>query len=340
MGKSLLIITLGISLIISFIILKLNTNATHGVETAVSKFDETHARLIANSAVEIQLEKLRRDKNLRGNFSGNLMNGTYSGSISGPDNDIVIRATSNFQKVEHKVVVEATRFDLNMPSLFGAMTVSTSTLPDVKITGDVTIDGHDYLYTELKPGNMTYTENPTGIDLPGIALDDLTLQSHIKLQGSTTVTGSAQYGETGNTYPWIDVSNNFGFSADKVVYSSGEVKNATFGDMTNPQITLINGNVTLNGGTGAGVLVINGNLTMTGNFFFYGVVLAYKTASITMDVGGNAKILGGLVITGNPVTLAKSPGGGTFDIMYSSQTLSQLSGNLTSSRFKITSWWE
>ena len=58
MGKSILIITLGVSFIIGFIILKLNTNATYGVETTVNKFDQTHARLIANSGIEIFLEKL------------------------------------------------------------------------------------------------------------------------------------------------------------------------------------------------------------------------------------------------------------------------------------------
>ena len=58
MGKSILIITLGVSLIIGFIILKLNTNATQGVEATANKFDKTHARLIANSGIEIYLEKL------------------------------------------------------------------------------------------------------------------------------------------------------------------------------------------------------------------------------------------------------------------------------------------
>ena len=64
MGKSILIITLGVSLIIGFIILKLNTNATSGVESTMNKFDQTHARLIANSGIEIYLEKLKFDQNL------------------------------------------------------------------------------------------------------------------------------------------------------------------------------------------------------------------------------------------------------------------------------------
>lgn len=345
MGKSLLILTLGISLIISFIILKLNTNATQGVETAMNKFDQTHARLIANSAVEIQLEKLRRDKDLRGNFSGNLMDGAYSGNISGPNDSIVIRSTGSFQGVEHKVVVEATRYDINPPGLKGAMTISTPNLNYAKINGSAVIDGHDYLYIsnpeKISDKDWLKYENPSGEDVPGIALDDMGQVSQIDILKPDMVVGSSQFGPTGQNYPWVGVSNDFAFSADVSITDSGVIKNVNFGDIDNTQITLINspGMVTINGGSGAGVLIINGDLKLTGNFVFFGLVIVYKTANIIVDDGGNPVILGGLVVAGPEVSLG-NPGFGDIQIRYSSETLSKVFSNLESSRFKILSWWE
>ena len=58
MGKGVLIIALGMSVIISFFILKLNSNSKENLSTTVNMFEQTQARLIANSGVEIYLEKL------------------------------------------------------------------------------------------------------------------------------------------------------------------------------------------------------------------------------------------------------------------------------------------
>ena len=51
MGKSSLIIVLGMSVIIGFFILMLNANSDENTMTTVNMFEQTHARLIANSAL-------------------------------------------------------------------------------------------------------------------------------------------------------------------------------------------------------------------------------------------------------------------------------------------------
>ncbi len=65
LGKGAIILVMGAAAILSMLILNLNANATSGVETTVDFYKQTQARLIANSGVEIYLEKLRRDKNLK-----------------------------------------------------------------------------------------------------------------------------------------------------------------------------------------------------------------------------------------------------------------------------------
>ena len=66
MGKAIIIIALGMSLIISLLIINLNANSNTGVDVTVDSYNTTKARLIANSGIEIYLEKLRRDKALMG----------------------------------------------------------------------------------------------------------------------------------------------------------------------------------------------------------------------------------------------------------------------------------
>ena len=79
MGKGILLITIGMSVIIGFFILKLNANSKQNLDVSVSMFENTQARLIANSGVEIYLEKLKADKTLLGKSFQNLslMGGDY-----------------------------------------------------------------------------------------------------------------------------------------------------------------------------------------------------------------------------------------------------------------------
>ncbi len=69
MGRGILITVLGVSVITAFLILKLNANSKQGLKTTVDYYELTQARLIANSGVEVYLEKLRRNKTLSGTFS-------------------------------------------------------------------------------------------------------------------------------------------------------------------------------------------------------------------------------------------------------------------------------
>lgn len=91
MGRGTLIVVVGVSLLTTFLILKLNANSTEGLQTTIDYYELTQSRLIANSAVEIYLQKLRRDKTLDGKFMDiDLMNGIYDISISGADSLLTV----------------------------------------------------------------------------------------------------------------------------------------------------------------------------------------------------------------------------------------------------------
>lgn len=97
MGKMALILTMGMSVIIAFFVLRLNANAKEGLSTTVNMFQQTQARLIANSGVEVYLEKMRRDKTLNsGTFLNNkMLDGTYDIEITPGTNDsVTIKSTA------------------------------------------------------------------------------------------------------------------------------------------------------------------------------------------------------------------------------------------------------
>lgn len=232
MGKSILIITVGMSLIIVFIILKLNTNATQGVETTVNKFDQTHARLIANSVVEMQLEKLRQNKSYGGNFSGNLFGGTYTGNItytSADSSQIIIRAYSNFQNREtHYVRVDAEREPID-PVLHSAMTISTQAFTSINITGTQLVSGFEH------DTSGTFIDSVTPPPVSGITVDSSSqvlivansLSNGAIVEGKgplvkVTKPGKKEYFysiDTATTIDWAAIGKDIASSADLVLGS-------------------------------------------------------------------------------------------------------------------------
>ncbi|HCY75551.1 MAG TPA: hypothetical protein DHV28_06485 [Ignavibacteriales bacterium] len=351
MGKSALIMTLGLSLIIAFIILKLNTNATQGVETTVNKFDQTHARLIANSAVEIQLEKLRQDKNLHGNFAGSLFDGSYSGNISPEDANgrIIIRSTGLFQTISHYVRVDAERKSVTAPPSAGAVRIITNVFDKLIISGGLNISGFDH--------------DPTGVRIdslpaiPGITVDtqgqiDTLVDKKLGINANAEVTGLGPLVKdkysialpSGEEVDWLGISEDIASSADTILYGGSGDKfenfpNFSIGTLANPKIVRIEGNVQINSAnaTGAGILVVNGNLTLE-KLFWQGYIVAYKDSKIDIKLNGGATVIGGMLLSGDTVEITAGNGG--FTLKYSSQVMQLLHENLVSSRFKILNWWE
>ena len=336
MGRGILIIILGVSVITAFLILKLNANSKQGLKTTVDYYELTQARLIANSGVEIYLEKLRRDKTLTGTFSDiGLMDGEYDLSITGPDSQMTITSTGHFGNTNHQVIVTALREPAIMPKVNGSLYISSDTL-SVKLQGNLDIDGNDRNIDD-SPG----PESP----MPGIAVDDpgdsAYVINNLKSKIANDIEGlggSPSVRAVGDTTNWQEVAENLIFSADITVptgtYSTGTV----LGTFAEPKITYVTGDVDFSGtATGNGILIINGNVTMSGQFTYYGMLIVYGQSSITTNIVGNGGIYGSTALVGDNVDI-KSTGNASF--FYSSQAISNSQINLKSSRFEILSWWE
>jgi hypothetical protein len=98
-----------------------------------------------------------------------------------------------------------------------------------------------------------------------------------------------------------------------------------------PEFTFVNGNATLDGGSG--LLIVTGNLVMNGNPTFHGIVLVVGEGTINRDGGGSGNVLGSIYVArfarswpsaenGLPhpflAPIFHTDGGGTANLMYDS----------------------
>lgn len=335
MGKGILIVVLGVSVIISILIMNLNANVHQGLDTTLNFYNNSQARLIANSGIEIYFSKMRNDKYLKGVFNNNsLMNGEYDINIYGNDDSLIIRSVSTYDNVIHTSVASAKRRPVSIPKIHSALYVSSDNM-DLNLNGNVDIDGNDYY--------MNGTPNTAGTPLPGVAVDTPPDSAFIinnvkpKITNDFEGAGGAPSVKTvNNTTDWLGVTEDFIYSADTVL-GTGTYAQGSFGTVTEPIITYCNGDVDFTNSVGYGVMVINGNVNLSGNFNFYGIVIVYGTSTIRTQTIGNNAIFGATILVGETVEIQSQ---GNSQFWYSSQAIENAKMNLKSSRFEITSWWE
>src|SRR5215469_253174 len=118
---------------------------------------------------------------------------------------------------------------------------------------------------------------------------------------------------------------------------------------SDPQITVVNGDLTLSGGdTGYGILVVTGQLTFSGSNGWRGVILVIGQGSIQQSGGGNNEFDGAVLVaktvnsSGQPLTTLGSPvvnwnGGGGNGVYYDSCWINNAASGLS---YKILSFRE
>jgi hypothetical protein len=121
------------------------------------------------------------------------------------------------------------------------------------------------------------------------------------------------------------------------------------GSATNPQITVVKGDLTLSGGgTGYGILVVTGNFTFSGDWGWRGVVLVIGQGSLQESGGGTNEFDGAVLVAktldgaGNPLAALGTPvlnwnGGGGNGIFYDSCWINNASAGVT---YKVLSFRE
>ncbi len=348
MGKSSLIIVLGTMLLVSFLVLKLNGNSKENLSTTVNMFDQTQARLIANTGVEVYLEKLYADKSLVGASipTQTLFGGTYDVHITGALPYVTVTTKSNFQDVKHISVADAYLTPISFPDPPGGIYISSNAVVNANEIGDMNVNGLDH--------NSDGTLNPTGKPVWGVGVDDETQRQNILdnlqkpeniegvLDTVTGATGSPSVGVTGLGVDWGKMYQFLANAADQTFIQ--DIPNGTnLGTLDHPLITLVNADaaaskkIIINNGGGAGILVVNGDIKFAGNFDYKGIILCYKNSDLSFESTGTNIVNGGIIIAGKNISFKLT---GTMNVNHSQDAIDKVRAHLKSNGFKILSWYE
>jgi len=127
--------------------------------------------------------------------------------------------------------------------------------------------------------------------------------------------------------------------ADNVI--AGPTNSVPMGSASNPQITVVNGDLTLAGNnTGYGILVVTGTLNFSGNTGWRGVVLVIGQGNVVENGGGNNEYDGAMLVaktldaSGQPLAALGAPvvnwnGGGGNGVYYDSCWINNATAGLT-----------
>jgi hypothetical protein len=348
MGKSSLIIVLGTMLLVSFLVLKLNGNSKQNLNTTVDMFNQTQSRLIANTGVEVYLEKLYADTNLVGATipEQDLFGGTYQVNITGALPTVWVTSRADFQGVIHTSVAEAYLVPLYFPNPPGGIYISTNAVVGAKELGDMNVNG-----AEHDPnGNLV----PTKPAVWGIGVDnandmDNILKNLLKPQNifglKDTTTGATGYPSVGISplgEDWARIYQFLANAADQT-FIQDIAPGTNLGTLDYPKITLINADaaanktISINGNTGAGIMVVNGDIKFAGNFDYKGIILCYKNSDLTFSSVGTNQVIGGIIIAGTNIDFHLN---GTMNVKHSQEVVDKVKANLKANGYKILSWYE
>lgn len=196
------------------------------------------------------------------------------------------------------------------------------------------IDGHDHYATSpfdtipgAPPAPAVLTEGPT----TDAMLAPMQQDNVYGAGGDNSVQHSSY------TYDFNQIQAQLTNMADYTFTGPVTWGNGTpsYGSLTDPKVTVVNGNLTVNGSwTGGGILFVNGNLAMGGGCQFKGIVVA--TGDLTMTGGGPAdvaRILGAIIYQGTMVDNSTFSGSGR--VWYSTEAINAA---LNVSRYTLA-WW-
>ncbi len=345
MGKTALILVLGLSVSLGMLKYSLYRRPLEAVETVGSYYSKTTSKNIARSAMNNYLKKIYQNKNLRGTFIENnayiegsvdtvIISSSSATTTNGDTISMSVDAHYEGQSSSIEVALLGSAFE--MPPLTAAMAYSGPN-PQISLKGTPLIDGRNH----DRNGNLSATCD----DLPGISVanpSDSTdmVDNQIQNKYKNKIIGlgsnpSVHVRETTDPSTYKDLLiASADYSLPSGVYSSIQ-----YGTDTEPVVVYGDGDIKFTGNvTGHGILFIDGTLTLAGNFYWYGVVYVVGAQAEIFTKVGTARIIGGVVFGGDNKQAEMK---GTSDVWYSCETINHVQDNTSSLvSFSMLSWYE
>lgn len=345
MGKTALIIVLGMSISLAFVKDVILQRPIEMAENVADYHNAITAKNIARSAANNYLLKLNEDKTLRGTFFESnkyIDNGVdtvfISATGSGGADTISLRVFAHYFNSMSGIEIKLLSSSFTIPPITSAIAYSGDN-PDLDINGSLNIDGrnHDLF------GNLS----SSCVDLPGVAVSNIIDSTDVvdnqlkKKKDDDKVKGldgapSVHVRETADPSTYKDIiAANADFTLTSGTYSS----HLYYGSQTSPAIVYASGDIHLSGKLyGYGILLVEGTLQLTGQMDWYGLVGLVGTDTQLYSSTGTSRIIGGVVIGGDNKSAKLH---GTTDVLYSCDAINNITMNASGLKvFNILSWYE
>ncbi len=328
MGRTAVLMVIGLSVIIGFFTLKLNSTSSNAVKASVQQYNFSMARNIAHSAVSIVLHKIQTDRYTT-SFSGTFDNGSYSVSKSQVGDTIWLSVTSTYEDTALSMDLKLLQYPKPFPKTNAAVGFASDSI-NFSMSGSPQISGQDR--------NTDGSSGPSPT-LPAVTVPTAYDSSNVAPY-SSYLTGSPKVAVSDSIPQPQDYIDEY-FADATVTFPSSVSGGDTYGTATEPAIAVRDGDLSLSGGTTIyGILVVKGNLTISGSVRIYGIVINYGsnvTVNITTTTG-TPKIYGGFLMAGPPHASFTMKGNGYYT--YSSQALDNVKNGSTLLAYHVFEWWE
>lgn len=232
-------------------------------------------------------------------------------------------------RARRTVQADVMRFPLN-PNVFAGLMSDGA----VDLRGNVTVCGHNHRI-DTPAGTQLPSCSPAWDEPNGNLFGVMTTGDAVGTRGSTDLLGSPSPTSTDPTNTFLSIAEALGLTQQEWTDLAA---NADRTDPAAPMpwngITVIDGDVSLSGGSGSGLLYVTGDLRVSGGFEWTGLVYVEGVLRNT----GNVWILGGVMARGGGEAVAVDFGAGTPAILYSREALVQ--SLMAASKYVVLSWKE
>lgn len=339
MGRTALLLVLGLGAAFAVIGINLRNSGTAATEQQVGYHKYASARNLARTAVHARLRAIDRGLSITGRLEGEFNDGTFYTEVdSGATLDtIYMDSHSQFAESTYYMRLKLYRYSKPYPMVNSAVGIRATPV-DFKMQGSAKIDGRDH------DSDGSLTGDP---GKPGVAVMTTADSATVMLNGGSTgvVGGVAVDTTTSNPLDYVqEYLSNYDYrytQADSPI--SADI---TWGSPEDPKIVVcwtpdttvavkFTGNC-----EGWGILVVHGDLTLAGTFKWHGLVIAYGDESmirVTASVG-TPEIYGGLIMSGGAGSAFYMRG--NVSMNYSSEALEQARWINKLLAYRIIEWYE
>jgi len=339
MGRYLLFICSGLVIILGLVKISTQNRQIELVKRSATAADRAQARNMANEAIDMTIQKLDNDPSWRNGYqpwSVTLDYGTASVQIIDNTSDKSLKS-NQLKLISTSVLNKNTATVQTLVQREGGLPTITSAMSFYSNNINFNANGASFQIN----GNDT---NPDGSKGSGSAVPGVTvpgedgynaINNTLKKNQQNDIIGAGGNTPNISTDSSLDpaklnkIISKIAQNADKTYYG-GHYSGLDLGSESNPQITVINGDMKLTGSTeGYGILIIqNSNLmNFAGNFHFNGLVVMMGG---TYQSNGNIHLNGSLLLgTSSSQTSYGATIKGNVNINYSSQALQLIQQKLS-----------